>query len=153
MGDLGSIPGLGRSPGEGNGNPLQYPAGKIPWTEKPGRLQSMESQRRLLFVPNAWILWGFISSLTQKVHELHNKVYQHFKIRQKVKYSSTSKLQLELTAPKACPCSVILLCCMCFLLFDYLFVISALFKVLISSQAVIKMYIQEMWQFTLKNHY
>ena len=23
-GDLGSIPGLGRSPGEGNGNPLQY---------------------------------------------------------------------------------------------------------------------------------
>ena len=24
MGDPGSIPGLGRSPGEGNGNPLQY---------------------------------------------------------------------------------------------------------------------------------
>ena len=23
-GDLGSIPGLGRSPGEGNGNPLRY---------------------------------------------------------------------------------------------------------------------------------
>ena len=23
-GDTGSIPGLGRSPGEGNGNPLQY---------------------------------------------------------------------------------------------------------------------------------
>ena len=23
-GDLGSIPGLGRSPGEGNGNPIQY---------------------------------------------------------------------------------------------------------------------------------
>ena len=23
-GDVGSIPGLGRSPGEGNGNPLQY---------------------------------------------------------------------------------------------------------------------------------
>ena len=23
-GDLGSIPGMGRSPGEGNGNPLQY---------------------------------------------------------------------------------------------------------------------------------
>ena len=23
-GDLGSIPGLGRSPGEGNGNPMQY---------------------------------------------------------------------------------------------------------------------------------
>ena len=24
VGDTGSIPGLGRSPGEGNGNPLQY---------------------------------------------------------------------------------------------------------------------------------
>ena len=24
VGDLGSIPGLGRSPGEGNGNPLPY---------------------------------------------------------------------------------------------------------------------------------
>ena len=24
VGDLGSIPGLGRSPGAGNGNPLQY---------------------------------------------------------------------------------------------------------------------------------
>ena len=26
VGGLGSIPGLGRSPGEGNGNPLQYPS-------------------------------------------------------------------------------------------------------------------------------
>ena len=24
VGDLGSVPGLGRSPGEGNGKPLQY---------------------------------------------------------------------------------------------------------------------------------
>ena len=30
---------------EGNGNPLQYPAWKVPWTEEPGRLQSMESRR------------------------------------------------------------------------------------------------------------
>ena len=30
-GDLGSIPGLGRSPGEGHGNPLQY-SGESPWT-------------------------------------------------------------------------------------------------------------------------
>jgi len=27
--------------GEGNGNPFQYFAWKIPWTEEPGRLQSM----------------------------------------------------------------------------------------------------------------
>ena len=32
-------------PGEGNGNPLQYFAWKIPWMEEPGRLQSMELQR------------------------------------------------------------------------------------------------------------
>ena len=42
-GDLSSILGLGRSPGEGNGKPLQY-SWKIPWTEEPGRLQSMGSQ-------------------------------------------------------------------------------------------------------------
>ena len=30
MGDPGSIPGSGRSPGEGNGNPLQYPCLETP---------------------------------------------------------------------------------------------------------------------------
>ena len=83
-GNLGSIPGSGRSPGEGIGYPLQYSwaplvaqmvknppatqetcvlslgwedpleeslahssslAWRIPWTEEPGGLQSMESQR------------------------------------------------------------------------------------------------------------
>ena len=47
-GDMSSIPGSGRYLGEGNGveeNLLQFPAWKIPWTEKPGRLQSMELQR------------------------------------------------------------------------------------------------------------
>ena len=44
--DPGLIPGSGRSPGEGNGNTLQYTlTWKIPWTEEPGRLQSMGSQR------------------------------------------------------------------------------------------------------------
>ena len=28
--DMGSVPGLGRSPGEGNGNPLQYSCLKNP---------------------------------------------------------------------------------------------------------------------------
>jgi len=33
-GDAGSVPGLGRSPGVGNGNPLQYSClKKIPWKE------------------------------------------------------------------------------------------------------------------------
>ena len=34
----------GRSPGEGNGNPLKYSFLEIPWTEKPGGLQSMGLQ-------------------------------------------------------------------------------------------------------------
>ena len=41
----GLIPGLGRSPGEENGNPLQYSCLGNPWTEGPGGLQSMELQR------------------------------------------------------------------------------------------------------------
>ena len=45
-GDKGLIPGLGRSPGVGNGNPPKIITGKIPWTEEPGRLQSMGLQSR-----------------------------------------------------------------------------------------------------------
>ena len=33
--DLGLIPGLGRSPGEGNGTHSSILAWKIPWTEEP----------------------------------------------------------------------------------------------------------------------
>ena len=39
--DAGSIPGLGRSPGRGRGNPLSILAWRIPWTEEPGELQSI----------------------------------------------------------------------------------------------------------------
>ena len=42
VGDPGLIPGWVRSPGEGDGTPLQY---KIPWMEEPGGLQSMGSLR------------------------------------------------------------------------------------------------------------
>ena len=43
--DVGLIPGLGRSPGVGNGNPLQNFRLENPRTEEPGRLQSMGSKR------------------------------------------------------------------------------------------------------------
>ena len=36
--DMGSISGLGLFPGEGNGNHSSVPAGRLPWTEEPGRL-------------------------------------------------------------------------------------------------------------------
>ena len=42
---VGSIPGSGRSLGGGNGNLSRILAWKIPWTEKPGRLQSVELER------------------------------------------------------------------------------------------------------------
>ena len=74
--DPGSIPGLGRSSGEGNGNPLQYSAWKIPWMEEHGRLQSMGLQRvghdwvtslDFLYVPKQYEsipedLWGLASA-------------------------------------------------------------------------------------------
>ena len=44
-GDVGSVPELGRSPGEGNGNPLRILVWEISWTEEPGGLQSMGSQK------------------------------------------------------------------------------------------------------------
>ena len=42
---MGSIPGQGRSPGGGHSNLLSILAWRIPWTEKPGGLQSTGSQR------------------------------------------------------------------------------------------------------------
>ena len=62
--DVGSIPGLGRSSGEGNGNPVQYSCFnrvldmRIPWTEEPGRLQSMGLQ--------SWTRLKSLSAYAQK---------------------------------------------------------------------------------------
>ena len=43
--DVGLIPGSGRSPGGGHGRHSSILAWRIPWTEKPGRLQSIGPQR------------------------------------------------------------------------------------------------------------
>ena len=43
--DSGSVPGSGRSHGEENATHSSILAWKIPWTEEPGRLQSMGPQR------------------------------------------------------------------------------------------------------------
>ena len=42
---VGLIAGSGRSPGEGNGNPLQYSCLENPWREEPDRLQAAGWQR------------------------------------------------------------------------------------------------------------
>ena len=51
-GDLGLIPGLGKSPGEGNGNPLQYSC-----------LGKSHGQRRLA----GYSPWGHISDITERL--------------------------------------------------------------------------------------
>ena len=43
--DTGLTPGSRRSPGGGNGNPLQYSCLENPWTEESGGLQSTGSHR------------------------------------------------------------------------------------------------------------
>ena len=44
-GVVGPIPGLGRSPGEGNGNPLQYSCLGNPLDREPGGLHFIGSQK------------------------------------------------------------------------------------------------------------
>ena len=44
--DTGSIPGSGRSPGEGMATHSSILAWRIPWTEEPGGLQPIRSQSR-----------------------------------------------------------------------------------------------------------
>ena len=44
-GDVSSIPGWAGSPWGGHGNPLQHSSWRSPWTEEPGGLQSLGSQR------------------------------------------------------------------------------------------------------------
>ena len=57
-GDVGSIPGSGRSPGGWNGNPLQHPCLENPGTEEAGRLQSLGSPRVGHHWATGHILWS-----------------------------------------------------------------------------------------------
>ena len=58
-GDLGSIPGLGRSPGEGKSYPISILAWRIPWT-----IQSMGSKR----VGHDWVTFTFYLVQFSSVH-------------------------------------------------------------------------------------
>ena len=53
VGDLGLIPGWGRSPGGGHGNPLQYSCLENHYGQEPGRLRSTGLQR----VGHDWATW------------------------------------------------------------------------------------------------
>ena len=81
-GDLGSIPGLGRSPGGGHGNPLQvFLPGESPWTEEPGGLKSMGSQR----VRHNWVTklsTQLKTSLTWEIKETFRSIkHREFQTR------------------------------------------------------------------------
>ena len=52
--DAGFIPGSGRSPGGGNGNPLQSSCPRIPQTEEASRLQFIESQSQTRLSVRVW---------------------------------------------------------------------------------------------------
>ena len=58
-GDVSSVPGSGRSPEGGNGNPLQYSCWEVSWTEEPGGLQSLGSQRACTTTPHLWLSASF----------------------------------------------------------------------------------------------
>ena len=67
-GDLGSIPGSGRSPGEGNGNPLQYsclenPMDRGAWQATPMGSQESDTTEQLS---------------TSSHHHKHSLTYGHF---------------------------------------------------------------------------
>ena len=70
VGDLGSISGSGKLPGEGNGNPRQYSCWRIPWTEEPDRLQPMLNSIQFhTKVCNSKYAWG-ASLVAQRLKHL-----------------------------------------------------------------------------------
>ena len=71
MRETGSIPGLGRSSGEGNSNPLEYSCLENLMTEECYRLQSMGSQR----VRHNWATALLSLALPTKVHLVKAMVF------------------------------------------------------------------------------
>ena len=69
VGDLGSIPGLGRFPGAGNGNPLQYSSRKSYGQRS---LVSMGSQR-------VWHDWA-----TSLSHDINRQIWKYFWLHENI---------------------------------------------------------------------
>ena len=59
---------LGRSPGERDGNPLQYSCLEIPWTQEPGGLQSMGLQKSGVQLSDKTTTFGVNAQYTKKVN-------------------------------------------------------------------------------------
>ena len=65
-GDPGSIPGSGRSPEKEMAVHSSTIAWKIPWTEEPGRLQSMGSQRVRMKPIIPILMWRWQKRITYR---------------------------------------------------------------------------------------
>ena len=75
VGDLGLIPGLGRSPGEGNGNPLQYSCLENP-------MDRGDWKATIHGVAKSWTWLKWLSTFT---HHTHRKVPNSIILRELVK--------------------------------------------------------------------
>ena len=77
--DPGSVPGLGRSPGEGNGHPLQYSCLEKSWSEEPGGLESMGSQRNQTWLSDFSLIWNTLFNLyINLITRATMRIYFHF---------------------------------------------------------------------------
>ena len=118
---MGSTPRSGRPPGGGNGNLLQYFARKIPWTEEPSRLQSIESQRvthdrahtHSTFLNSEYRVWG--------AHDLQKEI--PWRAGNEANYTSQYLL------PKRVWSHFFVIVVFCFV-FIYLFIYLLLFRLL-----------------------
>ena len=74
------IPGLGRSLEEGNGNHSSILAWKIPWTEKPGRLQFNGSHRVICDWATKYtqdlFYFSWTTSLLSWLNKTHDQCFQ-----------------------------------------------------------------------------
>ena len=82
VGDLGLIPGSGRSPGKEMATHSSIPAWKIPWTEEPGGLQSMGLQRvGHDWETSTWIHYANLNKAVTKQQILYDSTCMKYLIK------------------------------------------------------------------------
>ena len=101
-GDVGLIPGLGRSPGEENGNPLQYSCLGNP-TARGAQLATVH---RSLKEPDMWQSLNSCSSSSYAPRK-YQQAYSH-KYLEKPSHLASDSLQLIFPSPSSLHCSNLL---------------------------------------------